>query len=112
MPESHTHEVRGETRANMRALTTKHILEAVDVYDKVGFDELKKQFPRFVRSVGSQKLYFENKGPFAHRILIALAFNLQDPRQTKLTPSHFRDTDERNHLLTIKGFHLVHEGKK
>lgn len=111
MPESHTHEVRGETRANMRALTTKHLLEAVDTYQKLGLDELRKKFPRFGHSVGSQKLYFENKGPFSHRILIALAFSLQDPRQTRLTPEHFRGVEERNHLLTIKGFHLVHEAK-
>lgn len=89
----------------MDALEQEHVLRAVEIYHREGFDAINAFF-KFDRPVGVRKLYFDDKGPFAYRVLIALAFYIQDPVQPKLMPANFYGVEERNELVRLHGFHV------
>lgn len=78
---------------------------AMYLCDELGLKEFRKCRGGTFTQADGQHVYYEKRGPYEARPLIAVAYSLRYPNKEPLQPKDFKGMDA-HHYLKNKGFSL------
>ena len=88
-------------------LPIKILEAAVCLNEALGMDAFRHHYNSGFREANNLHFYYQGRGPFEARPLIAAAYAIRYPNARRLQPTDFEGNDAHEYLLSRDGFTRV-----